>query len=370
MILTDTVTVDDSAVKFTREGFLVANVRAARTGVQSYTAAELQLTDRAPNERINVYRDPAEVFAVDSLRSFSMIDATIDHPKDMVDAKNWRDLAVGSVGESALRDGEFLMLPLILKDADAIEAWRAGKKQLSVGYDCELVLEDGTAPDGTAYQARQTAIRANHLALCDVARGGPALRIGDSAVTLKTITFDGLPVADVSPAAEAVITKLQGQLADANTAKAAAETQVATLTTSLATKDAEIATLTKQVADSKLTPAQLRDAAKAFALTAAKARALGVTVADDADEAAIQTAVVTAKMGDAAKGWNADQVAASFAVLTKDVKVGDAAAGDPLAAVIASGPVSVGDIATQADEAWNKSRQSMSDAWKTPAKAA
>ena len=45
--------------------------------------------------------------------------------------------------------------------------------------------------------------------------------------------------------------------------------------------------------------------------------------AEDADSDAIMKAVVDAKMGDAAKGWNADQIAASFAVLSKDAKPSD-----------------------------------------------
>lgn len=353
MILTDMVTVEDAAVRFTREGFLVAPVRAARTGIQAYTASELELKDRDPAERINVYRSPEEVFSVDSLRSFSMIDATIDHPKGVVDAKNWRDLAVGSVGESALRDGEFLVLPLVLKDQQAIDAWRGGKKQLSVGYECEIVLGDGVTPAGEAYQARQTTIRANHLALCDVARGGPALRIGDSPVPLKTIMFDGVPVAEVSDAAEAVITKLQGQLADAKTTLTTAEGKLGELTATIATKDGEIAGLNAKLEDAKVTPAKLQEMANARAKTVADAKAIApnFAVTDAMTEVEIKRGAVVAKLGDAAKDMSDDAVAGAFRALVPATQ--DAA--DPLANVIADGAVSTGD----ADKAAKTARDAM-----------
>lgn len=135
-----------------------------------------------------------------------------------------------------------------------------------------------------------------------------------------TIIIDGLQVPNVSDEAKAAIEKLLGQVAAVTTAKDAAEAQVATLTTEKATLDAKVTTLEKQVADAKLTPAQLRDAAKAYQATVDQAKALGVTVSDEMDEAAIQKAVVTAKVGDAAKDWTDVQIAASFATLTKDAK--------------------------------------------------
>lgn len=138
----------------------------------------------------------------------------------------------------------------------------------------------------------------------------------------KTITFDGLPL-EVTDAAEAAITKLLGQIRDAAAAKDAADTALATAKTEIAAKDTEIATLKQSVEDAKVTPAQLRDAAKVYAGVCDKAKALNVTFAEDADADAIMRAVVDAKMGDAAKDWTDAQVAASFAVLTKDAKVAD-----------------------------------------------
>ena len=137
---------------------------------------------------------------------------------------------------------------------------------------------------------------------------------------VKTMLIDGLTV-DVGNADTAVAT-IQTLL----NARDAATGRVTALETDVATKDAQIATLTaekKALEDAKPTPAQLRDAAKAFALVADKAKAAGIAVTDEMDEAAIRKALVDAKLGAAAASYTADQIAVAFDVLTKDAQVSD-----------------------------------------------
>jgi hypothetical protein len=288
---------------------------------------------------------------------------TSDHPSVAVTADNWKQHAKGVVGK-ALRDGEHLAFDLVLMDAALIAEVESGKRELSNGYACDLAFEDGQAADGTAYQAVQRHIRGNHVAVVDAGRAGPECRIGDAAidktllarsdafepldggshVATKTITFDGLPL-EVTDAAEAAINKLIAQLADAASAKATTATELATARTETVAKDAEIVTLKQQLADAKITPAQLRDAAKVYAGVCAKATALGVKFADEADGDAIMKAVVDAKMGDAAKDYDAKDVATAFSVLTKDTK---AVVADPLRAAISDGVTARLDDAEQA----------------------
>lgn len=352
MILTDTVTLDASSVRRTRDGYLVADVRAARTGVQTYTGADV---GKPEMRTVNVYRPEDEVFKADSLASYGHRPVTLGHPDRAVVASNWKDLAVGQLGGDVVRDGQFVRVPMAVMDQRAIDAVDAGTREVSMGYECELEFVDGVAPDGTAYQAIQRNLRMNHAAIVPLARGGPALRIGDNAVpNLKTITYDGLQVVEVSDAAEALINKLTGQLATVTAAKDAAEAQVATLTTASATKDAEIVTLKQAVEDSKVTPAQLRDAAKAYATTLAQAKVLAptLTIGDDMDAPAVKKAVVAAKLGDAAKDWTDAQVDVSFATMAAGVKLEDAK--DPLAAVISAGVTSVSDAEKAASDAYAK----------------
>lgn len=166
------------AVKALEDGSVSTMARAVRTGIQEYTGAELGLVDR---DIVRVYRPESEVFSKDSLQSFSHATVTINHPPVLVDADNWKEYAAGEVSTDVLRDGEFLAVPLLLKDAAAIAAVNSGKVELSAGYTADIELTDGVTPDGQAYDAIQKNIKINHLALVDNARAGSKARIGDAA---------------------------------------------------------------------------------------------------------------------------------------------------------------------------------------------
>lgn len=342
----DALTLD--APRKTSDGFMAVRAKAARSGVYDYLGSEVDPkgTKFKPNDIVKVYRSEAEVFDKASVHSFIAKPITNDHPAQPVTAANWRDHTRGGV-MNALRDGDFLAFDLTIMDAQAVADVEAGKRELSNGYACDLAFEDGTAPDGTAYQAVQRNIRGNHVAIVARGRAGSKCRIGDQSPnsdggnefaacdalphlidhlkgkrSMNFIMLDGLKVdLDDGDAVKIAVTKLQATKDEAIAAKDAAETKVATLTTEKATLDAKIVTLEQQVKDSAITPAKLRDAAKVYADAAAKAKALGVTVTDEMGEADIQKAVVTAKLGDAAKDWTPDMVSVSFATMTADTKI-------------------------------------------------
>lgn len=386
MLFADKLTLD--APKRTKDGYMAVRARAARTGVYAYTGREVDPDNRhglRDAAAVNILRDDATVFDEAAARSFIGKPVTDDHPHDAVTADNWKQHARGMV-MGAMREGDYLAFDLLLTDAETIRKIDAGKRELSNGYETVLEFGDFTAADGTKCAARQTGIAGNHVAIVDKGRAGTSCRISDAAaceaipkadfdalvertysaddnggnnppersdaskpndgvslMATKTILVDGLQV-EVTDAAEAAINKLQGQLKDAASAKATVDTELATAKTELSTKDAEIVTLKQAIEDAKVTPAQLRDAAKAYATICDKAAALGVKFADDADAAAIMKAVVDAKMGEQAKDWTADQIAASFAVLAKDAKP-----ADPLRDAITGGVRTVaGDAAGQA----------------------
>jgi hypothetical protein len=321
MFMADRLTLDgprrDSA------GNLIASVLAARTGVQDYAGYEVGKPDMA---RVSVYRPAEEVFSRDSMRSYAGAPVTIEHPSEAVTPLNWKDHAVGEASEEIVRDGEAVRVPFMLRDAGGIAAVEAGKREISMGYSCDLSFEDGTAPDGTPYQAVQRNIVINHLAIVDQARGGPQLRIGDSAMTTKTITFDGLPVL-VTDAAEAVIVKLQGQLKDALEGSGKLTADLATANTGLQTKDGEIAALKQQVTDAN-DPAKVQALAdhRAAVIASAK-RMVSAIVTDGKTVAEIKKAAVTAKLGDAAKDMADAAIDGAFAAL---VPTADARASDPI----------------------------------------
>lgn len=185
MHFNDTVTLDGS--RRTEDGFLTGNVRVARTGIQIYRGYEVGKPDM---QEVRVYRPESEVFKRDALHSFAHRPVTIDHPSEMVNASNWKKYAVGQTGDDVLRDGNFVRVPMVLMDAAAIKAVEDGKKQLSMGYTCDLKWGDGVTPEGEKYDAMQVEIRGNHLAVVGAARGGDQLRIdGESELDVNDGSF-------------------------------------------------------------------------------------------------------------------------------------------------------------------------------------
>lgn len=177
MRFTDRLTVDASSLRRTKDGYAVVDARVARAGnVQDYYGFELGEPDR---ETIRVYRPEAEVFKRDAIASYTGVPVTLGHPTSHVTADSWKDLAVGETGEDVLRDGEFVRVPLMLRDSTAIKAVEDGIRELSMGYDAKITFADGISPSGERFDAIMSDFRMNHVALVKFARGGSELRIGD-----------------------------------------------------------------------------------------------------------------------------------------------------------------------------------------------
>lgn len=324
MHLTDTLALD--GVRITRDGYLVADVKASRTGIQTYMGAEVGKPDMA---QVRVYRPESEVFSTDALASFTSIPVTVDHPPETVTSDNWRKYAVGNTGEEVARDGQSMRIPLIVKDAAAIKSVQDGKRELSCGYTCDLDWTAGITKDGLEYDAVQRNLRGNHLAIVSVARGGHDLRIGDEMpdAKLTTIVRDGVPV-EVNDSAKIIIDALDVKLADANK-------QVGTLTASVSTKDGEIAALRQQIADAAMTPAKLDAAvaARATLIDAAK-RVFPAIVADGKTDAAIRKEAVTHKLGDAAAPLDDNAIIGAFTALAASVTSDASPTADALRGIV------------------------------------
>jgi hypothetical protein len=107
--LNDTVTLDAGAnVRVTGDGYLTAAPRIARTGVQLYRGSELGRKDLSV---VRVFRPEESVFDKDALASMAHRPMTNDHPPVAVNAKNWKDYAIGQSGAEVARDGEFIRVP-------------------------------------------------------------------------------------------------------------------------------------------------------------------------------------------------------------------------------------------------------------------
>ena len=161
------------------DGRIAAVAKFARSGCYDYAGSEVGRPDLP---KVTVYRSDDEVFSESAMASFAHKAVTLDHPAEPVNSKNWRRVSVGYTEGRVARDGGFVEILLILADADAVSAYERGAaRELSAGYQCELVWGDGIAPDGTKYQARQVGIVGDHIAIVPAGRAGNECRIGDSA---------------------------------------------------------------------------------------------------------------------------------------------------------------------------------------------
>lgn len=127
-------------------------------------------------------RHPSQVFADKSVASLALVPVTNGHPSVLVTPENYKQYAVGSVGD-VQTDAYRLYPKLNIIDKQAIDDIRAGKKFLSCGYTADIVQKFGNW-NGSEYDEEQTNIVYNHIAIVD------APRAGDEAV----MHFDGLEV--------------------------------------------------------------------------------------------------------------------------------------------------------------------------------
>lgn len=386
MFLTDTMVFDSASVRRTPDGYMTATARVARTGIQIYKGSEVGRPDM---ERVRVYRPGDSVFDDAALRSIAHKPITLDHPPQGVNSKNWKKLARGQVGSRVVRDGEFVEVPLVLMDEDAIQSVVAGTKELSLGYSTELKWGSGMTLDGQPYDAVQTAIRANHLAVVGAARGGSMLRIGDehqteeSIMAMKSILVDGvtLEMSDTAAAvvqralsvADAAVKKAEEERDEekkkAKDAKAASDAALADAKKSVEAKDGEIVVLKKQVADAEMTPAKLDALVKDRQNVIDRAVKIGGTAitVDGKTLAEIKRQVVVHKLGDAAvKDMSDAAIDGAFYALTADATVTRSGVMDTARAFSTpSGNIHSSQQAR--DAAWEQQGKDMANAYKTKA---
>lgn len=355
------------AVKRTKEGYLVATARVARTGVQHYLASELgDVAIKAgfkPDDIVRVNRPESEVFSSDSLSTITRLPVTVDHPAEEVTADNWSSLAVGDVGDAYTKDGEWVVVNPMLKDSRGIDAANSTHKEISMGYRAEIVASN----DKSIADFDQRNIRYNHLALVERGRAGSDARIGDSwgATPVDDKGFiepqpGGKPITQSSKGghnmSDALKTVVLGDKAvkvpaedvaaieqfKTDSAKALADAESKHEKT-LADKDAELAKLQAKLDDAEskiLSDADIdkRVSDRADLVSLAKSIAPNIKTQGVSD-ADIRKAVVTTKLGDAViEGKSEAYIDARFDILADEAKqsnpVNDAfkstAQGEPL----------------------------------------
>lgn len=166
----------------TPEGYLLCEaVPVARTGQMIYGPDETPI-EAGPEGFVRIDREEDEVFRPETLASYVGKSVTNDHPPEDVKPVNWKDYEVGVVlnpRRGAGAEDDLLICDLLIKDPEAIEAVRDGKREVSVGYDADY-------EEIAAGRGRQHNIIVNHVALVEEGRCGPRCAIGDRKPSLQS----------------------------------------------------------------------------------------------------------------------------------------------------------------------------------------
>lgn len=134
-----------------------------RSGLLTYYTAD-------GKKRIE-YRPPEQAFNADSLATLQGIPVTNTHPKGLVTEKTYSESnPVGAVLSIGKQDGQNIIADVVIYDLA-----ECGKnRELSCGYTTETIETPGTTPEGEHYDAIQTNIVYNHLAVVKAGRAGNA----------------------------------------------------------------------------------------------------------------------------------------------------------------------------------------------------
>ncbi|WP_041172137.1 DUF2213 domain-containing protein [Acinetobacter baumannii] len=312
----------ESTRSYTPEGYLkCVNVRLGKAPqVRQYYAYEFpNLEGFSADQTINVYTPAEELFKPAAIKSWDGADATDYHPpKNEINAANWKDYHIGYC-ENVRQEGDYLVGDLLIKDKDSIDLIQNNERlEMSLGYGATLVLEQGTAPDGTVYQAKFINFIGNHVALVKYGRCGGDCRIGDEKQTPKgktmEVSVNGIrfDIGDNKPLADA-LKQQQEQLENLKAAKLkvgdkqfsigdelnAVQAVVDQLHTDKTTLEQKVGDLEKN----QMTPEKLEQAATERAAVIADAKALVPTVKTEGCTCEqIKRDVIAAKAGDALVG--------------------------------------------------------------------
>lgn len=163
----DSIRLDrNDSTYFTDEGYLVDHPILTSCGIFEYTNPDGSVRREL--------RLPEYVFDEESLKTYKGKPIIITHDAGVVDKNNVDREQVGTILSEGIRDGEDVRAEIIIHDTDAMK--KSGLKELSLGYNLVLLEEPGVW-NGEHYDAIQTQIVINHLAIVASARAGEQARL-------------------------------------------------------------------------------------------------------------------------------------------------------------------------------------------------
>lgn len=151
---------------YTEEGYLVDTPILTSVGIFEY-----QNPDGSIRRELRL---PEHVFKPESLASYEGKPIIVTHDAGKVDKNNVSRESVGTVLSKGFQDGNDVRAKIVVHDTNELK--RCGLKELSLGYSLDLIEEQGEW-NGQHYDAIQTNIVINHLALVANARAGEQARL-------------------------------------------------------------------------------------------------------------------------------------------------------------------------------------------------
>ena len=151
---------------FTDEGYLVDHPILTSCGIFEYVNSDGSIRREL--------RLPKYVFDEDSLKTYRGKPIIITHDAGVVDKSNVDKEQIGTILSDGYKDGNDVRAEIIIHDTDAMKD--SGLKELSLGYNLDLIEEPGVYK-GEHYDAIQTNIVINHLAIVASARAGEQARL-------------------------------------------------------------------------------------------------------------------------------------------------------------------------------------------------
>lgn len=146
---------------FDEQGFLHDTPIVTSTGIFEYG-----LPDGGVRRELRL---PEHVFDKKSLASYAGKPVIITHEAGSIDKDNVMKEIVGTILSEGFQDGSDVRCKIVIHDIDKVK--KTPYRELSLGYNLDLIEEPGEW-NGEPYDAIQTNIRINHLAIVESARAG------------------------------------------------------------------------------------------------------------------------------------------------------------------------------------------------------
>ena len=154
--------------EFTKEGYFRAEAVFARDGILEYRSPDGSVRRELRTPEANKQ----------ALLGFGLKPVSLEHPPVLIDSLNAKEYSVGLSDSTVVYDrGGFVRGVITVLDSVAVNSIRDKKTlQISAGYKCNIDPTPGVW-QGQRYDAIQTDLEINHIALTQKGRAGDQVKV-------------------------------------------------------------------------------------------------------------------------------------------------------------------------------------------------